>query len=460
MDRYWSPHGYQRRARDFALDNEHSALFLEPGLGKTSIMLSVLLHDKLVLENPASTLVVAPVRVCHNVWPREAAKWPQFRQLDVVNLHGMKSAERRNARADVLLINPESLTSYLDSLGESLPFDNLVIDESTSFKNPRSKRFAAVKKILPRMRRRHILTGTPCPQSRADLWAQCFILDRGRRFGRSFGGFRRRWFVDRGERYPMWEFRAELAEAFDGLVGELGMSMRTEDYLDLPARIDSMREVDLPVAARREYVRMEEELFAELDEDRIEAVHAAARTLKLQQMANGFVYDEDGAWHAVHDAKLDAVDELLGELGGSPAIVAVGFRADVERLRERHPETPYVGSGVGVEETSRLIDAWNAGDVPLLAIHPRSMGHGVNMQDGGDHVIWFGPTWSVEGYQQLNARVHRQGRERPVFVHHVVARSTVDFAVMRRLSVRERNQDAVMGALDALRGYRAESGVA
>lgn len=452
---WWRPHPYQKRALNFMSENTHSGLFLDPGLGKTAISLMMLKRDK-ILEKLKGAVVIAPLRVCYNVWIQERDKWSNFHDMGVLNLHAMPKHERRYARADIMLINPESFSAYIENFaGKDLPFDTLIVDESTKYKAHNSKRFKAMRPILPKLRRRHILTGTPCPQHPQDLWSQMFILDLGERLGTNVTQFRTTYMAKSKLRgFIEYDFITQRRARFDRKVSELTVSIKAEDYLDMPDLIENEIHIDLPEKARKHYNRMEQELFTKLENGvEITTFNAAAMTSKIQQITSGFIYaskdDPDvKRTQMIHDAKMDALEEIVESTGGNPLMVVVNFYGEVDMIRKRWPKTPYIGGGLSQEKSTELINKWNKKEIPLLCIHPKSVGHGVNMQKGGDHICWMSMTWSVENYIQTVARIHRQGKEHPTTVHHFIANKTIDEVMKDRLILREKMQISVRDAIE------------
>ncbi len=434
----WQPHDYQLRAAQHLLDNRFAGLFLDPGLGKTSVVLAAL------TKLNARALIIAPLRVCYSVWPREAQKWRDFNDLSIAILHGphKEAAFARQARIDV--INPEGLKWLL---GKDLRrYDVLVIDESTKFKHTTTQRFKMLKQVLPTFKRRWILTGTPAPNGLMDLFGQVYLLDQGLRLGRYITHYRRAFFHEiKRPTHTEWVPMRGAGEAIFGRISDVALRMRAEDYLTLPECLFNDVVVDIP---RRAYDEMRKQYITELANGEITAANAAAKVVKLRQIANGAVYD--GARHAqaVHDAKLEALRDLIEEQSGQPLLVAVAFQHDVDRIRKFMGRAyPYLGGGVAAGASDKIVDEWNRGDIPVLLAHPASVGHGINLQAGGRAVVWFGLDWNLELYDQFNRRVYRQGQTHGVVVHHLVAADTVDEQILQALRRKDELQTRMLDFL-------------
>jgi SNF2 family DNA or RNA helicase len=420
-------------------------LWLDLGLGKTISTLTAIVD----LENDFGfdrCLVIAPKRVALSVWPREVKEWAHTAHLDMAVAVG--SAKERAAAlaqdATITVINRENVKWLVDTVGaKAWPWDLVVIDESDSFKDRGSARFRALKTVRPRIRRMIQLTGTPTPQGLLDLWAQIFLLDGGVRLGRSMTTYKERWFHTTdymGYKWaPVKGAEAEIHKA----VSDIVVSMSAEDYLQMPARIDNFIQVELPSSARKIYTALEKEFLIKLDAHEVAAANEAVLTNKLLQAANGALYVEEGKYTVLHDAKLDALEEVVeGALGG-PVLVAYNFKSDLARILKRFPKAVALGQDVA------QIEAWNRGEIPILCAHPASAGHGLNLQTGGSVLCWFGMNWSLGLYQQMNARLHRQGQRETVIVHHIVAKDTIDETVVRSLSEKHGSQSALLAALKA-----------
>lgn len=446
------PHEYQRYAIERVIEQPTIGLFLEMGLGKTVITLSAikLLLDELFAVN--RVLVIAPLRVAQTVWASEAAKWSHLRALRVSRVLGTEQqrAAALETEADIYVINRENVCWLVERCGRTWPFDMVVIDELSSFKDASAKRFRALRRVRPKIKRIVGLTGTPAPNGLLDLWAQVYLLDRGERLGEKLKGYRERYFVE-GRRNAQivfdWVPKPEAPAAIFKLLADLCVSMRSEDYLSLPDRIDRIVPVTLDDRARAAYDRLEREAVLPLRDGVITAATAAVVTGKLLQLANGAVYDEDRRAHEIHRAKLDALAELVEAANGQSVLVYYAFKHDLERIRQTLKG--YEPCVLGGNNAEKVVADWNKGRIRVLLAHPDSAGHGLNLQDGGCVVVWFGLTWSLEKYQQANARLHRQGQRRPVIVHHLVAENTMDEQVMRVLAGKDEGQSALIDAVKA-----------
>lgn len=445
----FEPHGYQTYAIQQIIEKPAVGLFLDLGLGKTVIALtaiSELLHDRFEV---ARVLVVAPLRVAESTWPAEAAKWDHTRHLRISKVLGSERERIKalDAEADIYVINRENVEWLVGHYGKAWPFDMVVIDELSSFKSSKAHRFRALRKVRPLIKRIVGLTGTPAPNGLLDLWPQVYLLDQGERLGRTLTGYRERYFdPDKRSRTTIftWAPKPGAEEAIYAKMSDLCVSMRAEDWLELPERLDNVVSVRLPTGAREKYRWLERDLLLTVDERAITADTAAVLSNKLLQLANGAVYDEAGGVVELHDAKLEALDDVIEAANGQPVLVFYGFRHDLNRLL-RHLR----GAGARALSTAADIEDWNAGRVPVLLAHPASAGHGLNLQAGGHIVVWFGLTWSLELYQQATARLHRQGQKHGVIVHHLVAEGTVDEDVMTALSSKAAGQEALLAAVRA-----------
>lgn len=394
-------------------------------------------------------LVIAPKRVAEDTWTREHRKWDHLQALRISKVMG--SAAQRAAAlakdADVYVIgrdNVQWLINHYTELRKGWPFDMIVIDELSSFKNPQAKRFRALKKALPCTKRIVGLTGTPSPNGLMDLWAQVYLLDQGERLGRTIGSYREKYFRP-GKRNGyvvfQWEPVKGAQQAIEDKLRDLCVSMSAADYLELPDRIDRVTPVALTEMERKAYETMERESLIELEssEDAVVGLNAAAVMNKLLQIANGRVYTSEGQVLRVHEEKLDALEEIADTAQG-PVLVFYSFRHDLDAIRERFPDARTLEKASDIED-------WNAGRIAVLLAHPASVGYGLNLQAGGHVIVWYGLTWSLELYQQANARLYRQGQEHTVIVHHLVAEGTVDEQVMEALKRKDTSQEALLAAL-------------
>jgi SNF2 family DNA or RNA helicase len=461
--------GYQKRGARFMKKNKHSGLFLDMGLGKTVITLTALseLLDDMDIKR---VLIVGPLRVVQGVWMQEAKKWRHLRHLQFKLLHGHERYRMSalQSKAQIHLLNVENLHWLLHMLthfgrrkGFVWPYDTLVIDESSMFKTPSSKRFTALRFHLKKFKRRHILTGTPAPNGLEDVWAQAFICDLGARLGRKAGSYRERFFSPSGFRGYNREADDGAKEKIANLLSDMVMTMRAEDYLELPPELPPNNIwVDLPPKVRALYERMETEMFLELDEGVADATHAATVTAKCWQIANGFIYLEDGGgdkvWKQLHDAKIDALKEVL-EGTGDNMLVAYYHKPDLERLRKAFPKALVLADTKGRHEQEKLQDKWNTGKHRMMFVHPQGAGHGLNFAQGAHTITFFSLLYGHEWYRQVIERIGRArqaqlGSGKIVQVNHILARSTVDEAM---LMSQRRKHDNERGFVNALHEYRA-----
>jgi len=450
----WKPHEYQITAIKMLLSQGSVGLFLDPGLGKTSTCLAAfkILKTK---KYAAKMLIVAPLRPAYKVWPDEVTKWQDFTDLTFVILHGPKKAERLKADVDIYIINPEGLSWLFDQKTVRPQFDVLCIDESSKFKNSQTQRFKLLKPFMPGFARRWILTGTPVPNGLMDLFGQIYILDLGAALGRYITHYRREFFDQGG--YGGYEYTPKH-DAFPKIVERikpLVLQMSAKDYISMPELVSTIISVDLPPDAMRVYKEVEDGFFSAMEGGAIVAGNAAVAGGKCRQIANGAVYYKPEDWDGkdipfteLHDAKLDALEDLIEELGGKPVLVLYEFDHDKRRIASRFPTARVLGSGVSQKEMERTIDDFNAGHLPILLGHPASMGHGLNLQKSCHHVIWFGITWNLDFYIQANARIYRQGQQGgSVFIYHLVAAKTLDERVAKVLTQKDSNQTKLLTAL-------------
>lgn len=457
----FNPHNYQRYALKWLIqrllldDQGGGALFLDPGLGKTSITLALVrLMKRLGIAR--KILIVAPLRVIYSVWPAECRKWKQFSDLKCSIVHGSegKRLAALATEADLYLINPEGVTWLQNHYSQRpMPFKMLIVDESSKFKNWGSKRTKALRKILPEFDYRVILTGTPSPNSLEDLFAQIFICDQGQALGKSITQFRERFFFRGGYGGYKWTPNHGAQENIENRIQAVCMRLAAKDHLTLPDLLFNDIWIDLPPSVQKQYKKLEREMFLLLEQEKeITASNAGAKYVMCRQVANGGLYDEEKNALHVHDSKVEVVSDLVDELQGKPALIAFQFRHDLMRLRKAFPKIPSIDGSTKPKEADRLIDQWNAGELQALAVQPQSLSHGINMQAGpGRDIIWLGLTDNLETYLQLNARIHRQGVTDTVRVHRIGANQTVDQAIVDRLDSKEQTQTAL---LDALGKYR------
>ena len=442
----YKPHNYQTYATHFIEDHREAAVLLDMGVGKTIITLTAI--DALVrdLFDVSRVLVIAPLRVARDTWPAELRKWEHLKGLTYSVAVGTEE-ERRAAlreRAVIHIINRENVDWLVNKSGIPFDYDMVVIDELSSFKSHQTKRFRALMKVRPKLKRIVGLTGTPSSNGLMDLWAEFRLLDMGKRLGRFIGQYRETYFnPDKRNQHMIFSYtpKAGAEEEIYRQISDITISMKAGDFLEMPERIESEVVVALSEKERQRYERMKTEMVLELGGTEIDAVSAAALSNKLLQMANGAVYDEEGNSTALHSRKLDALEDIIEAANGKPLLVAYWYKHDRERIMARFDARDI--------KTSADISDWNAGKIPVALIHPASAGHGLNLQEGGSALVWFGLTWSLELYQQTNARLWRQGQKSTVVIQHIIAKDTIDERVMATLAKKDKTQAALIEAVRA-----------
>lgn len=443
----YQPHEYQQYATDFIIKNPTAAVFLEMGLGKSVIALTAILELCLERFEISRVLVIAPLRVARDTWPAEIQKWDHLKDLTYSVAVGTANERRAALRQKtfVHIINRENVQWLIEDSGIPWQYDMVVIDELSSFKSHQSKRFKSLMKARPGVRRMVGLTGTPSSNGLMDLWSEFRVLDMGKRLGRFITHYREQFFEpDRRNGMQVFSYRprAGAEREIYRRIGDITISMRSADYLKMPECVMNTVPVKLDSTEYEVYEEMESKMVTELDGVEIDAVNAAALTGKLCQLANGAIYTPDGNTVFFHERKLDALEDLIEGANGKPVLVAYWYKHDLARIQERFK--------VRELKSSKDITDWNAGKIPVAVIHPASAGHGLNLQAGGSTLIWFGLTWSLELYQQTNARLWRQGQQaETVVIHHIITRGTVDEDVMQSLSEKDRSQAALMRAVRA-----------
>lgn len=437
-------HEYQNKAIAFIKSRKRCMLLLDMGLGKTASALSAAsdLIDGCVVKR---VLVIAPLRVANSVWQQECEKWEHLSHLKVSVCTGdaRKRISALQRTADVYTINRENVPWLIKHCAHAWPFDAVVVDESSSFKSSSTQRWRALKKILPETQYMILLTGTPSPNSLLDLWSQMYLVDFGARLGRTMSDYRRRFFEQDYMGYK-WTIKDGAAKYIHDLVADVCISMSADDYLELPQRIDLIERVALPESIKAQYDSFEKHLLATLlSGEQVEALNAAVLANKLLQWCNGATYtDAVGNWTQIHSAKLEALKELV-ENNDEPMLVAYNYRTDFMRIVALFPHA------VTLDKNPETINRWNRGEIKMLLAHPASAGHGINLQDGGALCVWFGLNWSLELYQQFNARLHRQGQTKPVRIVHIVANGCIDERVLQVLSNKDASQRDLLRALKA-----------
>ena len=447
----YEAHDYQTYAAEYIVSHPIAAILLSMGLGKTSITLTAiadLLFDLFVIRR---VLIIAPLRVAKMTWPDEIGKWDHLSHLRYSIAVG-SAAERMkalNAEADIYIINRENVQWLIDNF--AFNFDMVVVDELSSFKNHQSKRFKALMKVRPYVRRIVGLTGTPSANGLMDLFAEFKLLDMGERLGRFIGQYRTMYFKpDRMNGPIVYSYKPlpGAEEAIYQKISDITISMKSIDYLEMPELVNSRFEVQLSEDEQMQYEDMKEKLILQLPGGEVTAANAGSLSGKLSQMANGAVYGDDGAVMHMHDRKLDALEDIIESMNGNPLLVAYWFNHDLERIMER---LTLIKIPFEILQSGESIRRWNKGEIPVALIHPASAGHGLNLQRGGCTMAWFGLTWSLELYQQTVARLWRQGQDsETVVVQHIIAKGTIDERIMKALTEKDATQNALIDAVKAV----------
>lgn len=435
-------HEYQKYGVDFIVKNPVSALFLDCGLGKTITTLTAineLMYDRFEISK---VLIIAPLRVAMTTWSYEVKKWEYLKNLKLSVVVGTQKERisALNATADIYIINRENVEWLVKN--HSFDFDMVVIDELSSFKNHQSKRFKALRKVRPKVKRIVGLTGTPAPNSLMDLCGQINILDMGERLGRFITHYRDEYFrPDKRNGAIVYSYKPlpDAENAIYKKISDICISMKACDYLDMPDRVDNIVKVGMNDKETALYKKLKTEMLLPFANGDIDAVNAASLSNKLLQMANGAVYDENGTAKEIHTRKLDALEDLIESANGKPVLVFYNFKHDKDRIMKRFE--------VREISTESDIRDWNNGQIQIAIAHPASTGHGLNLQSGGSTIVWFGLTWSLELYQQANARLYRQGQENTVVIHHIITKGTIDENVMTALKTKDMGQAALMNAV-------------
>lgn len=444
----YTPHDYQRHTTKFIIDHPEAAIFLGMGMGKTISTLTAI-ND--LIRNRFETqkvLVIAPIRVARDTWTAELEKWDHLAGLTVSPIIG--TAKRRqaaaNRRADIYTIGRENIPWLVKHHGSRWPYDMVIIDELSSFKNPQAKRFKALKKVRPKIRRIVGLTGTPAPNSLLDIWAPFRLIDNGQRLGKYITHYRDQYFTPgrrNGTIVYNWNLRPGADQAIYDNIADITVSMRTTDYLQLPEATHQHITVQLPAKARKHIDTLKRDLVLDLEDDTIDAANAATLSLKLQQLAGGAIYNEAGDdYITIHDEKIQALAELVDQAQGNNMLVCYWFKHECDRILDAIPTAR-------VLDTQQDFEDWNAGKIPVALIHPASAGHGLNLQSGGHIMVWYTTPWSLELYEQANARLHRQGQTEPVSIIHIDTADSIDQTVHQALTRKDTTQQALITAVKA-----------
>ena len=442
----YKPHEYQVYATEYILNHPIAAVLLDMGLGKSVITLTAIFDLTLDSFLVRKVLVIAPLRVARDTWPAEIEKWDHLKGLKYTVAVGSE-VQRKTAlmkRAQVYIINRENVEWLIARSGIPFDFDMVVIDELSSFKSHQAKRFKSLMKVRPKVNRIVGLTGTPSSNGLMDLWTQYRLLDMGQRLGRFIGRYREDYFVpDKRNQQVIFSYKPKpgAEEEIYKLISDITISMKGTDYLKLPDLVINEVPVKLSEKEMKTLDTMKRDLITNVKGEEVTAANAAALSGKLLQMANGAVYDDQGVVIHIHDRKLDALEDLIEAANGKPVLIAYWFKHDLSRIQKRFD--------VEVLSTSDSIKRWNDGEIPIAVIHPASAGHGLNLQAGGSTLVWFGLTWSLELYQQTNARLWRQGQKETVVIHHLIAKGTIDERVMKALNDKNNTQSALIDAVKA-----------
>ncbi|KZL93950.1 SNF2-related protein [Clostridium magnum] len=441
----YEPHSYQEYATNWILNKDKVGLLMDMGLGKTVCTLTAI--EELIYNyfDIVKALVIAPLRVAEDTWTVEAEKWNHLKNLKISKILGTEKERRAalNIKADIYVINRENVVWLVKECGKNWPFDMVVVDELSSFKSPKSQRFKALRKI--RAKRIVGLTGTPSPNGLMDLWSEIYLLDQGERLGKTLTSYRDQYFVpDKRNQNIIFSYKPkeEAEDVIYKKLSDICISMKAEDYLELPERIDNIISVKLQKDVEEKYKKFEKELLLPLKDSDIVANNAAVLTNKLLQFANGAIYDENDEVVEIHNEKLKALEEIIEAASGKPVLIFYAYKHDRDRLKKYFKNAKEL-------KTSEDIKKWNNGEIEIMLVHPASAGHGLNLQAGGNIIIWFGLTWSLELYQQANARVYRQGQKQNVIIHHLVAKGTIDENVMRALENKSVGQEVLLQAVKA-----------
>lgn len=442
----YNPHEYQKYATNFIIDHPVAAILLDMGLGKSVITLTAindLIYNSFEVNR---VLVIAPLRVANNTWPDEIKKWDHLSHLTYSVVTGNKQQRLAALRQDVNLyiINRENLKWLVEDYGVPFFYDMIVIDELSSFKSYRSQRFKCLKKLRPHVKRIVGLTGTPSSNGLMDLWAEFRVLDMGQRLGRYITHYRTTYFdPDKRNQHMVFTYKPKpgAEQQIYQQISDITISMKSKDYLKLPPLTMNTVKVHLSNQEAAVYDTMRDQLVVDTAGKQIDALNAASLSNKLSQMANGTVYDDNRNQVLIHDRKLDALEDLIEAANGKPVLVAYWFKHDLERIKQRFE--------VRKIKTTKDISDWNQGTIPVGVIHPASAGHGLNLQAGGSTLIWYGLTWSLELYQQTNARLWRQGQTDPVVIHHIITENTIDEDILAALKRKDKAQTALINAVKA-----------
>lgn len=443
----YTPHNYQQHATTFIETHPQAAIFLGMGLGKTIITLTALEHLIYNTFQTRKALIIAPLRVARDTWPAEIKKWDHLQNLTYTIAVGDKKTREHaiNTNADITIINRENIPWLVNHLENNWDYDTVIIDELSSFKSPQSQRFKALKKVRNRITRIIGLTGTPAPNSLEDIWAPFRLIDEGQRLGKYITHYRNNYFTPdkrNGQRIFTWKLKPYAESFIYKAIEDITLSMKTTDYLDLPPLTVTTETVTLDRQQRRHYDELKKDMVTDIGTNIIDAENAATLSGKLLQLASGAIYGENKSTITVHDEKLKAVESIIEAAQGNTILLAYWFKHELDRLKEKFPQGRELS-------TSKDVEDWCSGKIPLLFIHPASAGHGLNLQSGGHILVWLTTPWSLELVEQTNARLFRQGQTEPVSIIHIRAAGTIDENVSAALGKKDMTQSALIDAVKA-----------
>lgn len=453
----FTPHPYQIRSAEHMVKHKECALFLDMGLGKTVITLSTI-RFLITTDQIKSCLIIAPLRVIYNVWPQEIEKWEHLQYLTHTILHGKdKYYNLTDKPVHIYLMNYDSIPWLYNTIRNSsktkLPFNMIVYDESSAIKSHRTKRFKCLRGLSRIFDRKVILTGTPAPNSLLDLWAQYYLLDDGKRLDTSWTRFRQTYFTQKDYFGYKWEPLPNASQILSKKVEDITIRLRGSDYLSLPKRTHNKIMCVLPVKAQKQYKTLENEFILQIKNEIVTAANAGVMANKLRQFTSGGLYSERKPITNIHTVKLDALEEIVDSYYGKPLLIAIQFRFEYDIIKQKFPKVPIIYGGTKLKESQKLINQWNKKELPLLVVHPASIAHGVNLQQGGNILIWFNLPWSYEQYIQLIKRIDRQGQTQPTFIHHILLKNTIDEYVYKVLQKKEYTETTFLNLLlDSLKG--------
>lgn len=448
----YNAHNYQKKMQEFIIEHPAAFLTVDMGLGKTVTTLTAIAELKDRYFEVSKVLVIAPKSVAENTWSSECSKWDHLSHLRISKVMGTPARRKRalEAEADLWVMGRDNVSWLVNFYGSSWPFDMVVLDESSSFKNPQSRRFKALRTVRPLIHRIVLLTGTPSPNGYMDLWSQMWLIDYGRRLGATLSAYRTAFFTPgkhNGHVVYEWRLRSRAEETITRRMSEVTMSLKAEDWLEVPDVIESELRIAMTDQEYKAYRDFEREQLMDIDDSTVMAVTAAALTNKLQQFTGGALYDDEHNWHEVSRVKIDALLDLVESSGSESVLVFYQYKSELARLTEALKDY----SPVSFHGEPEILEAWNAGRIRVMLCQPASVQYGLNMQQGGHIIVWYTPTWNLEQYAQANARLHRQGQQQPVLIYHLICEGTIDGLVMKALASKDRAQETLLNGLKLLK---------